>query len=145
MAIAISRLSTNTAFFYLRHQLMHKGVLSKHRIGAIAIAPSTDPNKIIVSIFIANPNKKVQPSYMKTAAIGRLNSTKKFVEVDISRGNDGELDAEATMSSIISLVGISEWLDTKYGVTDENQFADLWTSGLAGAYKNMLKSEKATA
>jgi len=137
-----------TAFFYLREKREHLSekalVKSNHRFGVIAIAPSINKGKMIASVFLMDPKNRLRPEYMRSAAIGRLNSADKFVVVPIEFLPSGEFDAATTLETIVDAIGISSWIHRKYGSLWKENGAQ-WQDGLAGAYHNMLRTEKTVA
>lgn len=108
---------------------------SFHRSGVIAIAPGTEPGTISVSFFISKPDHMQSPGYMKSAAIGRLNSINKCVQIAVNPKDD-----TANLTELLKQTKLDKFINREYQHS-ATMMVKLINS-FAGAIKNLDKLTK---
>jgi hypothetical protein len=109
--------------------------VSFHRSGVIAIAPGTEPGTIAVSFFISKPNYVQSPGYMKSAAIGRLNSITKCVQIAVNPKDD-----TANLNELFKQTKLDKFIDREY--PHSTMMLVKLINSFAGAIKNLDKITK---
>jgi hypothetical protein len=133
--------SKNTAFCYInriqreiKRKLKNNTIspdVSYHRCGAIALAPGTIPGTIAVSFFISKPTTPMSPGYMKTAAIGRLNSVSKCVQISLGK------DDSANLTELFNQTKLDQYITRNFDMPFD--MIHHLVNSFAGAIKNLNK------
>lgn len=109
--------------------------ISFHRSGVIALAPGTEPGTIAVSFFIAKRNYVQSPGYMRSAAVGRLNSINKCVQIAVKPGED-----TANLNELFKQTKLDQFIDRNY--EHSTLMMQKLVNSFAGAIKNLDKITK---